>query len=899
MATTDTSGGASRNVRAVLIGVSDYADGSAFDNIPNARNSLTRMSKVLTDPGLCGWPEDRIEILENPRDGGELSWKIRSAALLAEDAFLLYYVGHGMVAAGDDLFLTLPGTRRELLEPTSLPWRYVVDSVRDCRAPIKINILDCCYAGRATGTLAGASPELLADATKIDGFYTLAATTRNQLAHAGPPDGCTTFTAELCSLIEAGIPDGPEYLTFDHIYPPLRERLIASNRPEPTQRGTNTVTHYPFTRNKAYPASPPPTPSDADAWLDRLANNPEPETDFSDLLRDPAVAGEVAARLYGTGGERERGIASGIDDTANRTFASAADFAGYWNRLDGLLPRDEPADELRYRWTAHARIDWVPHRITAIRVDNNRAGNSLLREFTSAIENIQDLVRLCAQFNFNDAVSMLEYGIERERRKPADIAILAEQLWHRQQGGSLPSPADKVQAIIATGAPVGQVAVIVKACGTRELSQAILEEFVQRRTNSEKATLLIVLRRGADGTEDTAAGREWSAEFLQLCLRDLREDYVPGPGGVRPGESQNFLEMLHHRAPAERILEEWADAQLGISHRRGAAIALIVKVIITYYQHDRRWLYSFLEHIGKNFKPEDLVAVCTALHGRKPHGSDAVRKIRQSIPGRDMAGGLPVAVLEWRKSKMLRGTLDELLADIVAGEGMRHPPTAAQIDELDQRLSKSKWPDIWNPNGAYCARRLRIADARHVARLPASDSPGEHIAQRLSKVSGLRDRDWVARDIAESLTGQLHAGDIGDQERFEQYLLSLCRAHETEAVYLACRQLGKLPGNGPVNAQAVLGVGLKLCKEGYQRYGKDILERLLDNSQDLTPAEVVNMIEVLKNCDEATIPPVERDELLQKTIGQWFDISCRTQVARELHRRTFYSEEATITQPPW
>lgn len=49
--------------RAVLIGVSKY------DHLPSAKpaaNSLKRMKGLLTGP-LCGWPEQRVKVLPEPR----------------------------------------------------------------------------------------------------------------------------------------------------------------------------------------------------------------------------------------------------------------------------------------------------------------------------------------------------------------------------------------------------------------------------------------------------------------------------------------------------------------------------------------------------------------------------------------------------------------------------------------------------------------------------------------------------------------------------------------------------------------------------------------------------------------------------------------------------------------
>src|SRR4051794_2006010 len=79
--------------RAVLIGVSEYRDG--FTRLPAAENSLQAMYDLLTDPVLCGWPEDRVTVVRNPEHAGRLAQLLRHLAEATQDVLLLYFVGHG------------------------------------------------------------------------------------------------------------------------------------------------------------------------------------------------------------------------------------------------------------------------------------------------------------------------------------------------------------------------------------------------------------------------------------------------------------------------------------------------------------------------------------------------------------------------------------------------------------------------------------------------------------------------------------------------------------------------------------------------------------------------------------------------------------------------------------
>ncbi|MEV6150520.1 hypothetical protein AB0L53_09275 [Nonomuraea sp. NPDC052129] len=83
----------------------------------------------------------------------------------------------------------------------------------------------------------------MADSAGIRGAYTLTAS--DHAAHVPPLDqqanACTSFTGELLDLVRTGLPDGPEWLTLDLIYPHLRHRLHSRGLPEPNQRGTDTA----------------------------------------------------------------------------------------------------------------------------------------------------------------------------------------------------------------------------------------------------------------------------------------------------------------------------------------------------------------------------------------------------------------------------------------------------------------------------------------------------------------------------------------------------------------------------------------------------------------------------------------------------------------------------------
>jgi hypothetical protein len=243
--------------RAVLVGVSAY-EYAEFPPIRSARNSLEAMSSLLADPALGGWPPEWITVIANPISAAGLATQIADLAESTTGALLLYYAGHGVLSPSGELCLTVTSTRPDRPKISGLPWETLGEVLRGCAATVRVAILDCCFAGQATETLAGESE--LADIAHVEGVYTLAATTRNRAAHVPPPGqqdtACTSFTGELRDLVQDGIPGKAPQLTFGDIYPVLRQRLQAKGLPVPSQRGTSAVDAFHFSANAAVPMEP-------------------------------------------------------------------------------------------------------------------------------------------------------------------------------------------------------------------------------------------------------------------------------------------------------------------------------------------------------------------------------------------------------------------------------------------------------------------------------------------------------------------------------------------------------------------------------------------------------------------------------------------------------------------
>lgn len=237
----------------MLIGTAEFR---TLPLIPAAANSLDGMYRTLVDADLGGWNGEQVTKVLNPDNAADLIVRIRRLAESTTGTLLLYYVGHGLITPRGELALTVVNTDDTDPDVTGVEYSRIRDALVGSPARVKAVILDCCWSGRAIEALA--VPELVADSTDIQGAYTLTASDR--AAHVPPlaqqAEAPTSFTGDLLDLVATGLPGGPRWLTLDALYPHLRQRLLGRGLPAPNQRGTDTASRFPFTRNTAYHDEP-------------------------------------------------------------------------------------------------------------------------------------------------------------------------------------------------------------------------------------------------------------------------------------------------------------------------------------------------------------------------------------------------------------------------------------------------------------------------------------------------------------------------------------------------------------------------------------------------------------------------------------------------------------------
>jgi hypothetical protein len=236
--------------RAVIIGVDTYQN---LEDLPAVANNIERLAALLTAEDLWGLPPEHLTVLSNPTSKDAVLDAVHTAATQADDALLVYFAGHGLLSADADLRLALPHTDGERL------YRGVAyDDVRDLivqtgRALARVVILDCCYSGSAlTGYMGAASG--IANRTMAEGTYVMTSSAETKPAMAPPGEKYTAFTGELLSVIEEGVPGGPDPLRMDVLFTEVRDRLAArTGIPAPQQRARNAGHAIALVRNRWQP----------------------------------------------------------------------------------------------------------------------------------------------------------------------------------------------------------------------------------------------------------------------------------------------------------------------------------------------------------------------------------------------------------------------------------------------------------------------------------------------------------------------------------------------------------------------------------------------------------------------------------------------------------------------
>ncbi|MER5260402.1 caspase family protein [Streptomyces sp. NPDC002855] len=247
--------------RAVLVGTSRYEH---LEPLPAVANNVRALAGLLCSPLSLQLPARNVTVVEDPAAAHTVVGAVRQAAAEATDTLVVYFAGHGLVDAQDQLVVALAHTEFGRIE-TGLPYDWVRQVLLlDSRAERHVVILDCCYSGLALGRMsAGAG---LADQAAVEGSFLLAAAAETRTALAPVGETYTAFTGALLEALRRGVPGGPALVDLGALYRHLRLTMEARGHPVPQARDRNSGARVALGRNQAdLPAAPVTAAAGADA----------------------------------------------------------------------------------------------------------------------------------------------------------------------------------------------------------------------------------------------------------------------------------------------------------------------------------------------------------------------------------------------------------------------------------------------------------------------------------------------------------------------------------------------------------------------------------------------------------------------------------------------------------
>ncbi|MFJ9631653.1 caspase domain-containing protein [Streptomyces sp. NPDC101175] len=222
------------NSRVVIVGVDHY---TSLAPLPSVAPTVKALAALFRAGDLWGLGAEQYTVVSNPRSPQQLLDAVHEAATAAQDSFLFYFAGHGLLSPSGDLFLALPDSDTQRLY-RAVAYDEIRRLINRCRATRKVVILDCCYSGRALLGHMG-EEDNVAQQAAIDGTYLMTAAAETKRALAPPDERYTAFTGEIIEALVRGIPKAANPITADALYWHVRQELAAKSRPLPQQRARN------------------------------------------------------------------------------------------------------------------------------------------------------------------------------------------------------------------------------------------------------------------------------------------------------------------------------------------------------------------------------------------------------------------------------------------------------------------------------------------------------------------------------------------------------------------------------------------------------------------------------------------------------------------------------------
>jgi tetratricopeptide (TPR) repeat protein len=220
-----------KHTHAIIIGNSEYDDGTNFSPIPPVRGNVEDIYKVLIDKRLVGLSGENICLLRD-----EVSVVIKSelnkiSKMPDIETLIIYYAGHGQNVGNNQLSLIAKDTRNidEELH-NDIPYSFIEKIKRNSPAAQKIIFIDACRSGLATQD---GSKNIFAT-EHITGSFVLASTSAEESSCFKKDARNTYFTKYLLEVFKNGITNTKTMLSLADLYEQTKINLTKDGLPIPT-----------------------------------------------------------------------------------------------------------------------------------------------------------------------------------------------------------------------------------------------------------------------------------------------------------------------------------------------------------------------------------------------------------------------------------------------------------------------------------------------------------------------------------------------------------------------------------------------------------------------------------------------------------------------------------------
>ena len=232
---------------AIVIGVGSHQFASYID-VPIAVTDSKAVAQVLQDPKVCGYPSDQVALLNhnNATKSGILA-TIKGLAdrTKPEDTIFFFYCGHGALGNDGNYYLVSHDARIDgsrVVAGTGLSERELLDNLRTIKANRLLIVINSCFSGNISPTLAiedqaleaGVLPEDTANAllSTGQGRILITACREDQKSYIGAGDLSFFTQALVDGLRGRGVSNSGGYIGAYSLYLSLYENVSETVKEE-------------------------------------------------------------------------------------------------------------------------------------------------------------------------------------------------------------------------------------------------------------------------------------------------------------------------------------------------------------------------------------------------------------------------------------------------------------------------------------------------------------------------------------------------------------------------------------------------------------------------------------------------------------------------------------------